>query len=56
MKKLLKTSADGRKCLYPECTCILSIYNDGVYCRIHQEQVSHEEKSKAMINPAAAMK
>jgi hypothetical protein len=56
MKKPLKTSVEGRKCKFPECTCILSIYNDGVYCRIHQEQMTQSERAKTAINPAAAMK
>ncbi len=56
MKKPLKTSVEGRKCLYPECKCILSIYNNEAYCHMHRDQMAHEEKSKVMINPAAAMK
>ncbi len=56
MKKPLKTSVEGRKCEFPECKCILSIYNDGIYCRMHQEQVSQTERTKVAINPAAAIK
>jgi len=46
MKKPLKTSVKGRKCMYPECKCILSIYNNEAYCHIHIGQVPKEEKPK----------
>jgi len=34
MKKI-KTSGRGRKCRYPRCEHILSIYNHDEYCHIH---------------------
>lgn len=39
MGKTLKTSADNRKCMFPNCPRILSIYNHDVYCHIHQGEV-----------------
>jgi hypothetical protein len=44
MKKLLKTSAEGRICKYPNCRQVLSIYNHQVHCRIHQEKMRVEAK------------
>ncbi|MBN1972824.1 MAG: hypothetical protein JW787_04250 [Sedimentisphaerales bacterium] len=38
MVKVLKTSAEGRKCAYPNCNRILSIYNHESYCHIHREK------------------
>ncbi|NLH17936.1 MAG: hypothetical protein GX455_15270 [Phycisphaerae bacterium] len=49
MSKILKTSAEGRKCLYPRCKCILSIYNHQGYCHIHLERILQEEKAKAAL-------
>jgi hypothetical protein len=39
MGKMLKTSADNRKCIFPNCTHILSIYNHDEYCHVHQGEV-----------------
>ncbi len=36
MSKALKTSAEHRKCMFPNCTLILSIYNHDIYCHLHQ--------------------
>ncbi len=44
MKKQLKTSIEGRKCEFPGCKCILSIYNHEVYCRVHNEKISQQQK------------
>jgi hypothetical protein len=38
MAKKVKTSADGRKCAFPNCNHILSIYNHEAYCHIHREK------------------
>ncbi|MCJ7778549.1 MAG: hypothetical protein MUP16_09575 [Sedimentisphaerales bacterium] len=46
MGKTLKTSATGRKCTFPNCTHILSIYNHEAYCHIHRDKVSKEQKLK----------
>ena len=46
MKKTLKTSSEGRKCAFPGCECILSIYNHEVLCRIHNDKVIQEQKQK----------
>jgi len=34
MKKI-KTSSKGRKCKFPHCKHILSIYNHESYCHVH---------------------
>jgi len=46
MAKELKTSAGGRKCMYPQCKHLLSIYNHEDYCHIHRHQVAKERKRK----------
>jgi hypothetical protein len=35
MKKM-KTSYKGRKCQFPHCKHILSIYNHETFCHVHQ--------------------
>ena len=40
MGKMLKTSPAGRKCIFPECNQILSIYNHEVFCHIHRDLMS----------------
>ena len=50
MKKMLKTSAEGRKCMFPHCTNILSIYNHEDYCRIHLVQILQEQKTKTLTH------
>lgn len=56
MKKPLKTSVEGRKCIFPECKCILSIYNNEAYCHMHREQMAQKAMPKVTVNPAAAVK
>ena len=51
MVKVLKTSAEGRKCLYPHCTHILSIYNHEAYCHIHRNLMSDEQRLKTPYFP-----
>ena len=46
MQKMLKTSADGRKCKFPHCARILSIYNHEAYCHIHRDKGPKGEQSK----------
>ena len=46
MAKELKTSAGGRKCMYPHCKNLLSIYNHENYCHVHRNQVAKERKRK----------
>lgn len=46
MIKKLKTSAEGRRCEHAGCHRLLSIYNHGVLCRVHQSQVQTDEKTK----------
>jgi hypothetical protein len=42
MPKKLKTSVDGRKCAFPNCKNILSIYNHEPYCHIHREKAAQK--------------
>lgn len=46
MTKMLKTSAEGRRCKFQDCCKLLSIYNHDSYCRVHQEQTESREKPK----------
>ncbi|MCH7919617.1 MAG: hypothetical protein IIC50_16730 [Planctomycetes bacterium] len=46
MAKALKTSPEGRRCTFPNCQRLLSIYNHESYCRVHLEQVRIQEKPK----------
>jgi hypothetical protein len=46
MVKVLKTSAEGRKCQYHNCTQTLSIYNHETYCHIHRDMISDEQIGK----------
>ncbi len=48
MGKTLKTSAENRKCMFPNCTRILSIYNHEAYCHIHRDQM-RQQKPKILI-------
>jgi len=41
-----KTSEKGRKCRYPHCKNILSIYNHEDFCHIHQSEGAQRIKSK----------
>jgi hypothetical protein len=50
MKKTLKTSPDSRKCSFPGCNCILSIYNHEAFCRVHRDKVLQEQKTKIATN------
>jgi hypothetical protein len=45
-QKILKTSAEGRVCQYPQCNRLLSIYNHETYCRVHLEMMSDRNKVK----------
>ncbi|MHC4639764.1 MAG: hypothetical protein ACYTBP_16685 [Planctomycetota bacterium] len=42
MRKKLKTSANDRKCVFPGCKQILSIYNHEIHCHVHRDQVAQE--------------
>ncbi|MHC4112048.1 MAG: hypothetical protein ACYSUY_13320 [Planctomycetota bacterium] len=46
MAKQLKTSADGRKCTFPHCKNLLSIYNHEPYCHIHRDQMAQKQRRK----------
>jgi hypothetical protein len=45
MAKSLKTSPIDRKCRYPGCPHILSIYNHESYCHVHLE------RKQSTLNP-----
>jgi hypothetical protein len=61
MAKTLKTSAPGRKCMFPHCTQILSIYNHESYCHVHLDrtnkllpkQLRGPAESEVLPDPAA---
>ena len=53
MKKVLKTSAEGRKCEFPDCKCILSIYNNEAYCHLHRDRMAQEQKPRVYAQTAA---
>ena len=38
MAKVLKTSAEGRKCTFPNCNRLLSIYNHEPFCHVHRDK------------------
>ncbi|MBL7145835.1 MAG: hypothetical protein ISS76_16480 [Phycisphaerae bacterium] len=40
MAKKLKTSPVGRKCNFPKCRHLLSIYNHEAYCHVHRDQMA----------------
>ena len=40
----IKTSASHRKCKYPLCDNILSIYNHEEYCNVHLKAIFWEDK------------
>jgi hypothetical protein len=46
MEKKLKTSANGRRCTFPHCNHLLSIYNHGAYCHVHRDQMAQKRTSK----------
>ena len=43
MKKI-KTSLKGRKCKFPHCKHILSIYNHETFCHVHLGQAMQDYK------------
>ena len=48
MTKSLKTSAEGRKCMFQNCTQTLSIYNHEAYCHLHRDQMAEAKKPKVL--------
>ncbi|MBN2316753.1 MAG: hypothetical protein JXM79_22690 [Sedimentisphaerales bacterium] len=48
MGNKIRTSAPGRKCAFPRCKQVLSIYNHSPYCHIHREKM---ERKQAMQTP-----
>lgn len=51
MTKMQKTSAEGRKCEFPNCNRTLSIYNHERYCHSHLYQMSEEKKMRNSLHP-----
>lgn len=43
MQKTLKTSPEGRRCTFPRCKRLLSIYNHEAYCHVHRDQVARAQ-------------
>jgi|GEM_PF-954572 len=43
MASVLKTSAEGRKCMFPGCTQTLSIYNHEAHCHLHRDQIAAKQ-------------
>jgi hypothetical protein len=50
MAKIVKTSAEGRKCQFPDCNRTLSIYNHERYCHSHLYMMSEEEKIRSTLH------
>ncbi|MBN2183292.1 MAG: hypothetical protein JW715_15380 [Sedimentisphaerales bacterium] len=50
MRKPLKTSPESRKCSFPGCKCILSIYNHEALCRVHRDKLLQEQKPNISSN------
>ena len=40
----MKTSPQHRKCKYPDCNNILSIYNHEAHCNVHLKAIFWEDK------------
>ncbi|MDD2688950.1 MAG: hypothetical protein PHT41_02200 [Candidatus Omnitrophica bacterium] len=45
MKKV-RTSCKGRRCKFPRCKHILSIYNHEAYCHVHLSLVDVADRQK----------
>jgi len=46
MAKILKTSPNDRKCTFPHCKRLLSIYNHEAYCHVHRDLVAQARMPK----------
>ncbi len=46
MKKKLTTSAGDRRCEFPGCKSILSIYNREIYCHLHRDLMAEKQRHK----------
>ena len=44
--KKVRTSLKGRKCRFPHCKQVLSIYNHEEFCHIHMAESGQKEKVK----------
>jgi len=40
----IKTSPENRRCKYPGCNSIISIYNHEAYCNVHLKSIFWEDK------------
>lgn len=58
MAKMLRTSPEGRKCLFPHCTQTLSIYNHEAYCHLHRDRMAPKQKTKMFkgVVPTAGLR
>ncbi|MFA5319875.1 MAG: hypothetical protein WBE75_04095 [Candidatus Omnitrophota bacterium] len=53
MSKKVKSSPKGRKCRFPLCRKLLSIYNHGEYCHVHQGYMDRSVlKNGGSLKPA----
>ena len=50
MSTKILTSHKGRKCKYPGCRRILSIYNHEVNCHVHLNRLSEKARWDGSIN------
>jgi len=53
MGKMLKTSAEDRKCAFLNCTHTLSIYNHEPYCHVHRDQIPRDQRHRILTTTGA---
>ncbi len=46
MSKKVKSYPKGRRCRFPLCGKVLSIYNQGEYCHVHQGYIDNAALKK----------
>ncbi|MBN1806394.1 MAG: hypothetical protein JW837_14190 [Sedimentisphaerales bacterium] len=56
MAKQLKTSTNDRKCMFPGCKQILSIYNHAAYCHVHRNLMADTQRAKTTYHHFAGTK
>ena len=42
----IRISRKGRRCRYPHCRKLLSIYNHEAFCHVHLGRVPQEQRAK----------
>jgi hypothetical protein len=53
MAKMLKTSSTDRRCKYPNCVNILSIYNHDEFCHVHRDRMPQTQKPRILVHSDA---